>query len=268
MIKNLLLAVTLVSTVFTYGQYSQDFETTTLTPTTRTGDAAQATGVKTANPVKAGLNTSDNSFEITLTDTAPSWRWLAANNPGGTYGSAAGTFIKFKFLSVNETSVTIQLEPWLGGTNYLTEEQTFTGLTLNTWYEVEFDLSNAVAKSDGTTLAGAEPGYMGRLDFKFNATGTYDGDVYYIDDIEQGVAETLSSASPSFKNVGVYPNPTTGIINISDISNIPGDISISNVLGQVVKTVKAANTITISDLPQGIYFLQTGNQLIKKVIKK
>ncbi|MDO6738943.1 T9SS type A sorting domain-containing protein [Wenyingzhuangia sp. 2_MG-2023] len=102
---------------------------------------------------------------------------------------------------------------------------------------------------------------------RVNNTTSFAGD-FFIDRIEFSATTTLSSSSPSFKNITVYPNPTTGIINISDISNINGDIMVSNVLGQVVKTIEASTTIDISDLPQGIYFLQTENSLIKKIIKK
>ncbi|WP_298368364.1 T9SS type A sorting domain-containing protein [uncultured Lutibacter sp.] len=266
LIKRLLIFVfCLATTNFTHAQYSQDFESSTLTPIVRAGTDAQATAVNASNPVTSGINTSATAFQITLTDTAPGWRWIAINNPGGTYGSANGTFYKFKFFSANETSVNIQLEPWFSSIRYITEVQTFT-VSLNTWYEVEFDFSNALLQSDGVTAAGAEPGYLSRLDFKFNATGTYDGDIYYIDDILQLSSSTLSIEDISLRHIKMYPNPTTGKIFISDLKDVE-TITIHNVLGQELKSFSALDSIDISDLSKGIYFLQSNNGLNRKIIK-
>ena len=67
--------------------------------------------------------------------------------------------------------------------------------------------------------------------------------------------------------IGVFPNPTTGVVNISDISNIE-TITISNVLGQVVRTFGAQNSIDISDLKAGVYYLQADNGLKREIVKK
>lgn len=55
-----------------------------------------------------------------------------------------------------------------------------------------------------------------------------------------------------------YPNPTCGIINISNASLYGKQYSlqVTNQLGQVIKTFYNASTIDISDLPNGNYFIQ------------
>ena len=62
----------------------------------------------------------------------------------------------------------------------------------------------------------------------------------------------------------VYPNPAKeGITLESD-----EDIFIFNNLGQIVKQInnpKGETTISISDLPRGIYYLKTGNKQQKLV---
>ncbi|WP_139955843.1 T9SS type A sorting domain-containing protein [Flavicella sediminum] len=69
------------------------------------------------------------------------------------------------------------------------------------------------------------------------------------------------------EGINVYPNPTTGLLTISDLYDAE-TISISNISGKLVKTFEANNSIDISDLPTGVYVLQTDNGLQRKVVKK
>jgi carboxyl-terminal processing protease len=56
-------------------------------------------------------------------------------------------------------------------------------------------------------------------------------------------------------SISVYPNPSFGIINISDFS---GNVKMFNIYGSIVfeKYVKQLETIDISNYPQGIYFIE------------
>jgi len=91
--------------------------------------------------------------------------------------------------------------------------------------------------------------------------------VFYIDDISQSTLPTLKTEPSINIEMKVYPNPTSGLVHISDVSNVDS-ITISNVNGQVVKSFGAQNTIDISDLTAGIYILITDNGLIRKIIKQ
>ncbi|NIJ45186.1 hypothetical protein FHR24_001625 [Wenyingzhuangia heitensis] len=201
-------------------------------------------------------NSSSNVLKITESATTENYHYpfmattaLDSNN---------GEYISLLFLPGETGTGTFTLRIRDGGTTVADIDQSYTATDLTTWIPISWDISSYINSNSIT-----------RLDFWYDNGGrsTATPLVRYIDEVKQTTSTTLSSSSKTFKNVTVYPNPTTGEINISDISKINGDIIISNVLGQVVKTVKAANTINISDLPQGIYFLQTRNQLIKKVIK-
>lgn len=71
-------------------------------------------------------------------------------------------------------------------------------------------------------------------------------------------------------NLFVYPNPTIDILNISSKAN---NISVMNSAGQVVKQSQNSESIDLSTLPAGIYFVNiqrkiNGPTVIKKVIKK
>lgn len=69
----------------------------------------------------------------------------------------------------------------------------------------------------------------------------------------------------------VYPNPTTGIINISATTSDVQSVSVTNVLGEVVlnREIEFNNkttTIDISEQPAGIYFLKLGDS-IERIIR-
>ncbi len=81
------------------------------------------------------------------------------------------------------------------------------------------------------------------------------------------------------QNIGIFPNPTTGIfdIHISNTINLTETtkIQILNTLGQIVQTTNILNPITqlnISSLANGIYFLQlhiAGKLIVtQKIIKQ
>ena len=259
MIKKLLLFNALVATTMTFAQWTQDFEGA-VTPVFVSRGAPTTSGAVVSNPVTTGINTSTNALQITLTSGVPYFKWLGLNNPGGTYNAINGKFIKFKFMSANQTNVTIQLEPWFDGTVYTTiPVKTFTGLALNTWYEVEFDYSNL----------GYTTGYCTRLDLKFNvpASGNYNGDVFYIDDMKQQTSTALSTKSIEVNTVGVYPNPTSEILTINTTENFKL-VTIIDILGKTVKTLKDTKVLNVSDLVNGVYFLKTDTGLQAKFLKK
>ncbi len=68
------------------------------------------------------------------------------------------------------------------------------------------------------------------------------------------------------KNILVYPNPTSDIVNIKTTENIIS-VNIYNTEGKVVKTT-SKHQIQISDLPSSIYFIEvkTKNNLYRKKI--
>ncbi|WP_348824594.1 LamG-like jellyroll fold domain-containing protein [Flavobacterium aestuarii] len=83
---------------------------------------------------------------------------------------------------------------------------------------------------------------------------------------------TLGLEDSQFSKVQVYPNPTNGEVNILNITLEKA--AVYNVLGQLVKTfaldsVNTNNTINLSGLPKGVYYIYLINQdaaSVKKVI--
>ncbi len=59
------------------------------------------------------------------------------------------------------------------------------------------------------------------------------------------------------KTLSVYPNPTTSKLTINTDGVVIENVSIIDITGKTVKTIKQTNnTINVSDLVNGIYFLQ------------
>ncbi len=81
----------------------------------------------------------------------------------------------------------------------------------------------------------------------------------------------LSVNENTLVDFSVYPNPTTGILTIQSKTNIV-QIEIYNQLGQLVLSNNEENTIDISNVGQGLYFIkildENGNIGTQKVVKK
>jgi hypothetical protein len=57
----------------------------------------------------------------------------------------------------------------------------------------------------------------------------------------------------------IFPNPANNILNIKSSwlnQNAVGTVSIYSVIGNVVKTEKLSNEIDVSELSQGVYFVE------------
>ncbi|NJB81861.1 T9SS type A sorting domain-containing protein [Wenyingzhuangia aestuarii] len=243
--------------------FAEDFESGTPSGLAAQNNANDANLLVEVVAIPGGTtgNSTSNVLKVTESGTTENYHYPILSL-GTALNPSNGNYISLLFLPGETGAGTFTLRLRAGSTVVANIDYNYETTDTTTWVAAEWDLSSYISTNN-----------INRIDFWYDNGGRSKASplVRYIDEIKQTVAPTLltlNSSSPSFKNVGVYPNPTTGIINISDISNIQGNIYIVNVLGQIVKTVKAANTITISDLPQGIYFLQTGNQLIKKIIKK
>jgi len=74
---------------------------------------------------------------------------------------------------------------------------------------------------------------------------------------------TLGLEDSVFDKVVVYPNPSKGEVNINNIAL--ERVTVYNTIGQLVKTIKlnsgtTNNTIDLSDLPRGVYFVYLINE--------
>ncbi|GAA4230289.1 hypothetical protein GCM10022291_00050 [Postechiella marina] len=80
------------------------------------------------------------------------------------------------------------------------------------------------------------------------------------------VSPALSVKNIKANTLSMYPNPVKNILNLSNINNVK-TFTISNALGQEVLKLKAQNSINISSLKKGLYFLKTDTGITRKIIK-
>ncbi|MCB9363792.1 MAG: T9SS type A sorting domain-containing protein [Flavobacteriales bacterium] len=143
------------------------------------------------------------------------------------------------------------------------------GGSLKTLYEIDAQNNTLIDVMDLTNVTSFyyDEGY-GRFYFGYD-DGVIGMEPYYT------TCDMLSSIADEVKNVGVkiYPNPNqTGSLNIDFEGDY--DLFIYNINGQLVKTIanqKDNSVIDISELKQGIYFVQligTKNNTTQKLIKK
>lgn len=93
-----------------------------------------------------------------------------------------------------------------------------------------------------------------------------------VEDYTVNIAEPILAASETSKSAySVYPNPFTDVLKISDVKGVKS-ISISDVSGRLVKTVKATAEIQVSELKTGLYIvnlhMEDGSVKSIKAIKK
>ncbi len=64
----------------------------------------------------------------------------------------------------------------------------------------------------------------------------------------------------------VYPNPVKSVLNVKNAKN--ADITIMNLDGRVVKSVKNVSSVSVSDLADGMYTvtIKDGNNVSKQKV--
>ena len=80
-----------------------------------------------------------------------------------------------------------------------------------------------------------------------------------------GIDESVTDA-----HVCIYPNPANNLVHIEEID--VSEVQVYNALGQLVKTVRDTNEISVADLPQGVYLLRIADaegikHMVRVVVK-
>ena len=109
--------------------------------------------------------------------------------------------------------------------------------------------------------------------FTVSTDGTYNLGFYaysdafmyflYFDDVT--VREVVGINPVNTQTVSVYPTLTTGVVHIS----VSSDVEVYSQLGQLVQSRKNVQTVNLSSLNSGIYFVKVSNNngsVVKKVV--
>ena len=116
------------------------------------------------------------------------------------------------------------------------------------------------AQVDGTT------GTYVQSDDPDETDNLYEGFTFELEDLWPGIGVGTTESKTTSMNV--YPNPAVDQLNV--VLNQNSEVVIINMMGQVVRTVEGhvgANTIDLSGLTSGVYFISAGSTTQKFVVK-
>lgn len=92
-----------------------------------------------------------------------------------------------------------------------------------------------------------------------------------VEDYTLNIGAVLAVSSVNKSNLSVYPNPFQDVINISDVKGVKS-ISIVDISGRLIKSLKPAIQLQVSDLKTGMYIvnlvMEDGTVRSIKTIKK
>lgn len=99
------------------------------------------------------------------------------------------------------------------------------------------------------------------------------GNLYFCDSNNDRIRKVAASTTSVYESmvdvnqINVFPNPTSDQLNISGILNSQKLISITNVVGEVVKTVETNGSqsliVDVKNLSPGVYFIVSSNKVMK-----
>jgi hypothetical protein len=88
----------------------------------------------------------------------------------------------------------------------------------------------------------------------------------YCDVVDIYTEVAIGIQETNFANTfDVFPNPANDMLTFSETLN---EVSVINLFGEITfSTSEPTNTISVSDLPDGIYFIRSGNTVQKFMVK-
>jgi hypothetical protein len=76
---------------------------------------------------------------------------------------------------------------------------------------------------------------------------------YYIPMFEDGI-ESVGENGECAVLLMVYPNPANGVVRIEGV--VADEVQVYNALGQMVKTVRNSNEVSLEGLVEGVYLVR------------
>ena len=241
--------------------YTQDFESVTV-PALANCTTVQNLGTgniwATNSPAGYGFNSKVLSYLYHGTNAANTWFYTQGIN------LTAGIQYTISYKYGNN-----------GGTTYVEKMKVAYGTSADA-----AAMTNAIAdypNITNNTTAITEtinftPTTTGIYYFGFNCYSIADRNRLFLDDISITQSSLATSETAAKKDVKVYPNPFSDIINISELKDIKS-IKVTDVAGRTLKTIEnPTKEINLSSLNSGMYlitmYFKDGSQNTVKAIKK
>ncbi|MVO10855.1 T9SS type A sorting domain-containing protein [Flavobacterium sp. TP390] len=275
----------------------QDFETAPSSPTWNfTGPVVYNSGTSSSSAAPAnspiGINNS-RAWETTAVSagltlefeniTLPSgydsflfeFKLAAMNLLGTTGGPDNLDYIQVEYSTDNGQTYIQRLRIRGATNNNSFWEYSATGVGIVDYLpetEAEFyPTDTGLATTEGYSTNGITfPGTISQLKIRITARSSSSSDTWLIDNVTLKGITTLSSNDfeTNAKTSRLFPNPTSGILNIDSDSII--EYSVYDILGNTIISGNS-NTIDLSDKPKGMYFvtIQSDNsKTTHKIIKQ
>lgn len=268
---SLFLAVTgIVSNLQAEDYYSNDFEAPRASAYVGMSLLEGAVSVA-ANPLKAGINTSDSALQIVRTttdDLGQTWAGFIEDltTAGLSYTfDASKPYLHIRVLKPMISEVKAKLE---GDGGALEIASIAVQTKTNEWEDMVFDFS---AYSGGFAKIIVMPFWVDALEGGDNDT-IYLDDLYFSSSNTPDTDITTLTSKNSISPLKIMPNPCTNYIQIEGCDETDAKVNICSLNGQTLQTANSTvDKIDISNLSNGIYIVSVetaGYRYTAQFIKK
>ena len=100
-------------------------------------------------------------------------------------------------------------------------------------------------------------GYVERTVTVHSSEGDLHFYVYVNEDLITSVSEITND------EVSLYPNPVRNILNINIIAD---KVDVFDLTGRKLMTMENTNTVDVSNLIPGVYFVKINNDIVRKIV--
>ena len=193
---------------------------------------------------------------------AGDWAHVFVNTSGAMDLSGADRGFSVKVKGPRASKVFLKLQE---GTNYGNNHEynpsAANYTTVGEWQTIVFDATGATS-TDKTRI-------VIFFDTQMAASTDPADDIFQIDDFKMDAYSALGLADVNLAEmIVVYPNPSTGMVNISGVDSVDA-IRAFTISGQLVKESVNANTLDLSSARKGLYMIEIeheGQTTVNKLI--
>ncbi len=236
-----------------------------------------------ANPDNSGINSTSESLEMTISTNTAGFGAVAGQKlfQGDVNGLFVQMLVRSNKNNINIRFAATDFEDPSATPPKEVEFQSLQGTAVYTgagdWQFLEVELQFAAAFNNAgqevTTATPPPNNELPRFAITPDADGTRDSEsVVFVDEITQSQQSTnivLSTGDFAKDEVSVYPIPATLAVNIR--GNISGDsVDIYDVSGSLVGSAAITgdfNSVDVSALAKGVYFMRLENGSVLKFVK-